>query len=204
MRGVLLPVEVHVSKVNRSAHAVTSPPRTEREGRCVQDAHASGGVRTLDRSVIPLDPTIVRTERASTALPPLGPMGASRVLTAELLNTALAERWESGEEWASNRCIAERYCKITESVVRRWRDGEKLIPFAALHVLPAPLAEQLARGVLRARGVTLRQAMGTLRGAVDNIDAPVAPEDRDEVMRALIDAQRRITERIARLATEGR
>jgi hypothetical protein len=193
-----------VSKVNVRDRNVTPLLRTERERRCVQSTRDEVPMRTDDPSENRPVMQSLRTERATTASSPLGPDGASRVLTAGLLNTALAERWEAGEEWASNRCLAERYCGLTESVVRRWRDGDKLVPLAALHVLPAPLAEQLARGVLRARGVTLRQAMGSLRGAVDNIESPVAPADREEVMRTLIEAQRRISERLARLATEGR
>lgn len=193
-----------MSKVNVRDRNVTPLLRTERQDRYVQGARDTVPSRTDNPAEVAPVVQSVRTEEVPTAPAPLGPEGASRVLVADLLNATLAERWEAGEEWASNRCIAERYCGLTESVVRRWRDGEKLVPLAALHVLPAPLAEQLARGVLKARGVTLRQAMGSLRGAVDNIEAPVSPADRDEVLRTLVDAQRRLTERIARLATEGR
>lgn len=186
-------------------HRRTEPVRTERASTCVQGAPIAAAVRTSGSSAVSALETISRTEQATSTAPrkpgPLDLEGTSRVLTAKILNEALTRHWQAREAWASNRCIAEHYCENTESVVRRWRNGEKSIPLAALHVLPAALAEHLARAVLKARGVDLRQAMGSLAEAVDAIGAPVADDERDEVVRGLLDAQNKIAARLAALAT---
>lgn len=187
-----------------SANGTSPPPnrtrtlRTERKASCGEDAHIA---RTDDPSDYEVSLTILRTEQSSPDRPPLGPLGEARVLTANLLHASLTKRWENGEAWASNRCVAERYCSVTESVVRRWRDGQKLIPLAALHVLPAALAQELAQGVLGKRAVSVPRTMGALRDAVTRLEGPIAEDDREDALRGLIDAQRRISERIARLAT---
>jgi hypothetical protein len=167
----------------------------------VQTAHSD---RTDDSTWFAGSDASARTEQDRCSVPPLGPDGPSRVLVARIFDAAIRSRWENGADWATNQNLAGRYCKITESVIRRWRNGEKAIPLAALHVLPAPLAEDLARDVLGARSVTLRRAMGSLREVVAKLDAPIAPSDCDEVLSGLLDAQRIIGERIAKLAREGR
>jgi hypothetical protein len=185
----------------------TQPVRTEQPRPYGAVAGPAAAVRTSESvENAPID-TIPRTEQAATpALRSPGPLdldGTSRVLTAALLDTSMRKHWNAREAWASNRCVADHYCENTESVVRRWRNGEKSIPLAALHVLPITLAEDLARGILKARGVDLRQSMTTLANAVDGIDAPIAPDDRDEVGAQLRDARDRIIARLDRLAVEG-
>lgn len=186
-------------------HERTEPVRTERASTCVQGAPIATPVRTGNPPVDAPTKTISRTEQtASTASREPGPLdldGTSRVLTATILNESLTRHWQAREAWASNRCIAEHYCGNTESVVRRWRSGEKSIPLAALHVLPVTLAEHLARSILKARGVDVRQAMGTLAEVVATIGAPVADDEREEVVRGLLDAQNKIAARLAALAT---
>jgi hypothetical protein len=190
----------------------TSSGRTERPLSCMQDAHVSDGLGNEGRTPDPVQIAGIgeseRTERAASTsrfdAAPLGPGGSSRVLIAKLFSDAVQSRWENGADWATNENLAGRYCKNTESVVRRWRNGEKLLPLAALHVLPAPLAEDLATSVLSSRAVTLQRTMGTLRETVARLGKPVRPEDRDEVLRGLVEAQRVIADRIAKLATEGK
>lgn len=184
----------------------TEPVRTERPSTYVQGAPIGDPARTGLSSKDSASKTNSRTEQtASTVAPqprPLDLGGTARVLTAKVLDDALTKHWRAREAWASNRCIADHYCENTESVVRRWRNGEKSIPLAALHVLPAPLAEHLARTILRARGVDLRQASASLSEAVDAVvDAVVEDDDREEVVRGLLDAQNKIAARLAALAT---
>ena len=182
--------------------------RTERASSSVYVACISDEARTDDSSVNSHEKTISRTEQPPSAAPrapaPLGLDGTARVLTASLLDSALKRHWAAREAWASNRCIADHYCENTESVVRRWRSGEKSIPLAALAILPATLAEELAHGILRSRGVDVRRAVATLGDAVAAIEAPVADDDRDEVMAQLRDARDRIIARLDRLAGGGR
>lgn len=181
----------------------TSAVRTERDSSCVHSAHVGEPVRTGESSTEERDGQSVRTERTAPLRSPLGLGGAARDFTAHLLDASLARRWEDGEEWASNRCLADRYCGVTESVIRRWRSGEKSIPLAALRIFPVSLASELARAIVVDRG-GIQRPLVRLRESLEGIDRPVSPDDRAEVMRALIDAQRRIGERLARLATEGR
>lgn len=186
----------------------TKPVRTERPRTHQNAAAAAEPVRTGESVQIAPVGTIPRTERAtSAAVRQPGPLdldGTARVLTAKLLNDALTRHWNAREAWASNRCVADHYCENTESVIRRWRTGEKSIPLAALHVLPITLAEELARGILKARGVDIRKSMGTLAEAVSAVEAPVAEDDREEVVAQLRDARDRIIARLDRLASEGR
>lgn len=144
----------------------------------------------------------VRTEQASPSTTPLAVGGQAREFTAHLLDAALSRRWEDGEEWASNRSLAGR-CGNTESVVRRWRNGEKSIPLAALRVLPMPLASELARGLLADRGGVQRPLVG-LRDALERLERPVSADDLAEVKRALREARDRINARLDRFDEENK
>ncbi len=186
----------------------TKPVRTEQPRTHQNPANPVAAVRTGESVENAPVGTIPRTEQvASAAVRQPGPLdldGTARVLTARLLHDALTRHWNAREAWASNRCVADHYCENTESVVRRWRTGEKSIPLAALHVLPITLAEELARSILKSRGVDIRKSMSTLAEAVKAIDTPVAADDRDEVVAQLRDARDRIIARLDRLATEGK
>lgn len=184
------------------------PVRTEQPRSYAAVAASVVAVRTGESVENARVDTIPRTEHvATTAVHEPGPLdldGTARVLTATLLDQSMKRHWNAREAWASNRCIADHYCENTESVIRRWRNGEKSIPLAALHVLPITLAEELARGILKARGVDLRQSMATLAEAVDGIATPVSADDRDEVIAQLRDARDRIIARLDMLASEGK
>lgn len=189
----------------------TSPPhfgtplgRTEQTRSCVQDAHVSDPDRTRDLVQNAGIGDSVRTEHASPLRPPLGPKGAARVLTAKIFSDAVDSLWEQQFDWATNECLAERYCGNTESVIRRWKNGDKLVPLAALVVLPAPLAERIAREVLSSRAVTMQRTLGSLRDSVAQIDKPISPTDREAAARGLRDARDRIIARLDRLAAEGK
>lgn len=190
----------------------TNSVRTERESRCVQDAHtadASGVQRgAVGSAVDSLAADFVRTEQtppsARASRPPLAPAGSARLAVADQLDVLVQARWDAGDAWASNRALA-RTCVVDEKIIRQWRDARKSLPVSALLVLPPTLVHELVTWVQDERALTPhRRGVPMLTEALDRLDAPVARDDRDEVMRSLIDAQRRISERIARLATEGR
>lgn len=150
----------------------------------------------------------VRTEQAAPSVRasrlPLGPTGWARVATADHFDASITARWESGEAWASNRALA-RPCGIDEKIVRQWRDARKALPVDSLLLLPPPLVVDVVSWVLDARALTPHhRGLPMLDDALTRIEKDVAPDDRGEVMAGLVSAQRRLTERIARLATEGR
>lgn len=149
----------------------------------------------------------VRTQQASSAAlderPPTAPGAWARQETADYFDRAIERRWNENEFWASNRALA-RLTKHDEKVIRQLRDGRKALPVAMLLVLPPPLVTDVLTWVQDKRALTPhRRGLPMLLGALERIERPVAAEDKDETLRALTEASRRINERIMKLAVEG-
>lgn len=199
-----------MSKLPARSPEVTALPRTAEASRAeyphLNGAGATAGDYAEDE--VPRTAHSIRCQKAYRdwlALPPSQrPLAVARGEIARSFDTAMHAHWLAGEEAFSNVAVA-RACGLDERNVRQWREGEKAIPLAALLVMPATLANEMVNVVRDRRGVgAVRRGLAGLDLALTGLDAAADPEDRDEVMRTLIDAQRRITERIARLATEGR
>lgn len=147
----------------------------------------------------------VRAERAYrdwNAVP-----GSSRPLNVahdsvhKMFDELLHAHWMRGEEAYTNELLG-RSCGIDEKGIRQWRDGAKRLPLAALMVLPPTIAVEIIQWISERRGLGRQQrAVTRLADSVAQLEKPVAADDRDEVLRGLIDAQRRIADRIAALAT---
>lgn len=150
----------------------------------------------------------VRTEHAHPAeqvvRAPLAPSGWARMFVADRLKLCRSRRKNEGNDWATKRALALT-CKLDERIVRQWCDGQKALPVAALLVLPAPLATDILTAIQDHRALTPhRRGLPMLADALARLETPVAADDRDEVLTGLLDAQRVIGERIAKLAREGR
>jgi len=143
----------------------------------------------------------------STALadrPPTGPGGWARQAAADWFDRCIERRWDANEMWASNRALAKQ-TKSDEKIIRQVRDGRKALSVAMLLVLPAPLVADVVSWIQDQRALTAhRRALPMLRDALDRIDQPIAAEDKGEAIAALGEAQRRIGDRILKLATEGK
>lgn len=128
---------------------------------------------------------------------------SARTDRARKLDVALLARWEAGDAWASNRALS-RPCGIDERVIRQWRDARKSLPVSSLLVLPAPVVAVLISWIQGKRALTPhRRGVPMLSEALGRLEERVERDDRSEVLRSLIDAQRRIGELLARLASEG-
>lgn len=178
----------------------TQPLRTEQATKRDSAASfASANVAEAEPQKFP------RTDRVSSSsvdsAAPLGPEGSARKKVADHFNQSLMRRW-AGEGWASNRAIA-RMCGLNERVVRQWRAGDKSIPLAALLVLPSPLATELVTWIQDERALSPhRRGLPMLLDAVERLDAPVAPDEVDDLHDALWEIHARIGERIKRLSRE--
>lgn len=129
-----------------------------------------------------------------------GRLGAARTEIAAALDTEMREAWIAGDESLSNVAVAKA-CGVDERIVRRWRDGERSLPVGALLVMPATLAQRIVARLQDRRALSPhRRGLPQLRAAIERLAEPVADDDRREVLRALLDAQRRIGDVIAALA----
>lgn len=133
-----------------------------------------------------------RGGRSSRA--PLGVGGAARLEGADLFDAVLNERWEHGDDSVSNRAIADRYLRIDEKQVRQYRDARKLLPFAALLILPVPVVAELCTRVLAARGIVQREGAAMVRHGIDRIAKSLSKENAPEVRRLIRELQRQLLE----------
>ncbi len=112
-------------------------------------------------------------------------------------------RWMSDVGGAYSNEAVGRRCGIDEKGVRQWRTGAKRIPLAALMVMPQPLAVEVIQWISQRCGLGRQQrpvaALGEVLTRIEQ--AEVRADDRAETLRELLDAQRRIGERIAALVT---
>ncbi len=180
------------------------------------DPHPGDGLNSDSRNDCTLQPVraerTVASDRAEQAYRDWNSIPNSQ----KPLATAHEELWKSfdriiHERWLkdtgayTNEAIARR-CGIDEKGVRQWRDGAKRLPAAAFMVLPPSIAIDTIQWISERRGLGRQQrAVAVLADVVTRVEQQsVAPEDRDETLRALIDAQSRIAARIAALAVGGR
>ena len=169
---------------------------------------AASSVQDTANCPEPAHANSVRTQQANSTDPndraPTGPGGWARQAVADYFDRAIEQRWDRNEYWASNRALAKPL-RADEKTVRHVRDGRKVLSVAMLLVLPAPLVFDVTSWVNDKRALSdHRRGLPLLKDALDRIEAPIAAEDRDEAMRSIADAQRRLTERMCKLATEGR
>ncbi len=120
------------------------------------------------------------------------------------MKLTLERRMSNDEEWASNRAIAPK-CGVDEAVIRKWRNAEKAMPFAALLVLPRPIAKDMVTFVLDRQGLnTHRKGLPMLRESLQCLEADVPEADREAMLDALADASAQLTARLSRLARNGK
>lgn len=134
----------------------------------------------------------------------LRPLNVAHDTVHKMFDGLLHGHWMRGEEAYTNESLG-RSCGIDEKGVRQWRDGAKRIPLAALLVLPPTVSVEMIQWISERRGLGRQQrAVTQLAEAVGRLEKPVAPDDREDVLRSLIDAQSRIAARIAALAIGGK
>lgn len=105
------------------------------------------------------------------------PLAEARATCAGELDALLEERWVAGDDSVSNRAIAERHLRCDEKTVRRWRDGGKPIPLAALLILPESVAIELVQRVLQRRfgASSVRQLVALQRAIGEAVARAVDP-----------------------------
>lgn len=138
-----------------------------------------------------------RAEQTASPHPTLAIGGRARRAAADLLHAVLTERWERGDDSASNRVLADRYLEIDEKQVRQYRDGRKHVPLAALVVLPMPIVRDIVDRLLAMRGATEREGAVLIRRGVEALKT--STRDRAEALRVVHDAQRQLLELAAHL-----
>lgn len=132
------------------------------------------------------------------------PLGKARDDVRTFFDALLSGHWSESDKETTNESVASR-CGVDEHVVRNWRTGLKPLPAAALLVMPPSLAAKTIAWMQDRIAATVhRRGVQVLEDALARLEEPVSDADRREVLRALIDAQRRISDRIAKLAQEGR
>lgn len=154
------------------------PVRTEQDASAESSAERSGAESTEPCAPAPS----AKRKRLQRA----------RHEVAEIVDEMLDERWASGDNTFSNRAIAERLLDVDEATVRKWRDGDKPVPLAALLCLPLAFGEDIAERILSARRELAgdRRAVIALGRAVTRVDkyalhAVFSQRDREGLVKAL-------------------
>lgn len=165
----------------------------------VQDTHNHVESARIEEPRTKQESSTAQLER-----PPTAPGGWARQETADWFDACVERHWAADHAWASNRGLA-RLTKQDEKTIRQVRDGRKSFPFAMLLVLPAPLVVDMIAWVQKKRAlVSIKRALPVLRDVLGQLESPVLPEDREETIDALLDAQERIAARVKRLRAERR
>jgi hypothetical protein len=76
----------------------------------------------------------------------------ARTRMAWIFDDMLERRWKVGDHRFSRRNLAEKYVGDDETIVRKWANGRKPIPLAALLLLPDELVEELIKEIRKSRG----------------------------------------------------
>lgn len=131
------------------------------------------------------------------------PLATSSDLLAKEFDRAIHARWMSDVGGAYSNEALGRRCGIDEKGIRQWRSGSKRIPLAALMVMPPALAVEVVQWVSQRCGLGRHQRpVAALAEVLTRIErTEVLAGDRAETLRELVDAQRRIQERIAALVS---
>jgi hypothetical protein len=108
-------------------------------------------------------------QAASTAL------AHARIDASKIFDEYLEHRWRTigavtHADPYSIRALGEKYLGVTERTIRKWRQGDKPIPLAALLVLPIPFAKELVERLLASRvGGRGARATALLAESLDQI-----------------------------------
>jgi hypothetical protein len=120
------------------------------------------------------------------------PLAQSRAAVASVLDEEMHNAWLSGDDRASNVCVAQAL-GVDERIVREYRLGKKYLPLGALLALPRWLASRVLLRVQTEMGAD-RAPLAAMPRVLEALRGSVSKENAAEVRRAVREAQRQLLE----------